>query len=117
MLNKPSLWVLWITLTSFSHKLYALNFDEYCSFSSAEQDCSTELLNALLDAANTKEAITFSEGSSYRIDQINTQGLFLSGISLVGEGRDKPIIHTDGIYLFDTNWVQSNQWEKRFNKD
>jgi len=94
-----------IILALFFTKVQALTFDDYCIYNSAQQDCSREFNQALLDAANLQEPIIFTSGSKYRIDRINTQGLHLDGVSLTSSLKpdNKPIILTDGISLLDIN--------------
>lgn len=102
MLIRFSLHTVLAFLLVISFNTYSVNFNQYCQYQAAEQDCSAEFMDALLDAVNTQESIIFSAGEEYRIDRIDTSGLVLDGISLIGEGDSKPVIHTDGLYLFDT---------------
>lgn len=94
---------LFICLFLFSIKVSALNFNNYCAYNKAEQDCSSELLQAIIDASASGDTIELIAGSEYRIDRLDTSGFFLQHLSIVGGAQNKPVIHTDGIQLFDIN--------------
>lgn len=87
----------------FSFNVYCLDFNQYCQYQAAEQDCSSELKQAIIDASNTGENIFIPAGAKYLIDKLDTSGLHLNQISIIGNNQNKPIIHTDGIQLFDIN--------------
>jgi len=92
-----------MSLFFLSFDIYSLNFNQYCQFTKAQQDCSVEFTNALLDAANTNEDLHFLSGEEYRVGRIDTAGLALTGISITGDANNKAVIHTDGLHLFDIN--------------
>lgn len=93
--------IFFIGFLFLSLNVYSLNFNQYCQYQLAQQDCSQEFINALLDAANTSENLHFSSGEEYRIDRVDTAGFALSGVSITGDTENKAIIHTDGLHLFD----------------
>jgi len=92
-----------LLLLLLSFKVYSINFNQYCQYKAAQQDCSAEFMTALLDAVNTKEDLNFLSGEKYQITRVDTQGLDLEGVSIIGDKDNKAVIHTDGLHLFDIN--------------
>jgi hypothetical protein len=92
---------LFLLLALASTYVNALEFKDYCPYTSGEQDCSNEFKQALKDASSKKEAIILNKNEAFRIESINTSNDAFSDISILGSGnKDQlPIILTDKLFL------------------
>lgn len=97
-----------IPLLLLSFNALSVNFNQYCQYQMAEEDCSAEFMQALNDAMNVNEPLMLSGGAQYRIERINTSHLSLNKLSIIGDVNNKPIIYTNGLYLFDINNLSIN---------
>ncbi|WP_286265539.1 right-handed parallel beta-helix repeat-containing protein [Thalassotalea atypica] len=93
-----------------SPSTFALDFNQYCSYTQAEQDCSAEFVQAMYDAQELGESITFEAGEIFNIERVDTKGYGLSDIKLVGiaKGDQKPRIVSDKFHLFDVSNLYIN---------
>jgi len=97
--------ILLILLSFYSFDIYAVDFNQYCQFNKGGEDCSEEFILALTDASITKESITLKSNETFVLNEINTAGIHLSDINIIGlsDSTKKPIIKTNKLYLFDIN--------------
>jgi len=100
-------------LLSFTGQAFdslSLKFEEYCQFTDAVQDCSTEFYQALSDASVQDKSIIFEGGHQYYIESVNTSAMGLSNIRLLGITKDgvKPIIHTNKLRLAEISDIYIN---------
>lgn len=99
-----------LSLAFFSINSYSVNFNKYCQDTTGELDCSTEFIQALYDATENNESIVFESGEIFNIRSVDTRGLDISNVRLVGitEKNNKPTILTDKFHLFDVSNLYIN---------
>jgi hypothetical protein len=61
---------LYVFIPIFSFNVHSLDFNQYCRYQLAEQDCSVEFSNALLDAANTNEELLFFQMKNIVLNEL-----------------------------------------------
>jgi hypothetical protein len=85
--------------------VFSVEFNSYCPFTKGEQDCSAEFLEAMADMSLNGGSLILKSGEVFLVQNVNTEGLQLSNVKIVGasENIQQPIVLTDRLFLLDVN--------------
>ena len=97
-------------LALLSTSVLSLEFNQYCPYTKGEQDCSAEFIQAIKDSSAKNDSLYFSPNETFNIRSIDTKGLHINNVRLVGitEDKIKPTIKTDKFHLFDVSNLYIN---------
>ena len=93
-----------------SVQVFSIEFNAYCQFNNGEQDCSTEFLQAVTDMSENGGSLIFNSGEIFHIQNIDTEGLLLNNLKIVGTSVNgvQPVIMTDRLFFLDVNNISIN---------
>jgi hypothetical protein len=88
-----------------STQVFSVEFNSYCPFNKGGQDCSAEFLQAMTDMSENGGSLILNAGEVFHIQDVDTEGLQLSNIKIIGVSANEkqPIIFTDRLFLLDVN--------------
>jgi hypothetical protein len=92
---------LLLGLIFFSCQVFSVEFNSYCPFTKGEQDCSAEFLEAMADMSLNGGSLILKSGEVFLVQNVNTEGLQLSNVKIVGasENIQQPIVLTDRLFF------------------